>query len=99
MDVTAGSQQRIAFPCGKVPYRLSSGFRPVKQFRLPCLPDTVDQPKRRYNHKGFERSLACIEACPRKRKKEGWHLKLESAWTGGAGPMSAAGKLLREECQ
>ena len=30
MDGTKGLQQGIASVCGKVPYRLSSGFRPVK---------------------------------------------------------------------
>ncbi len=99
MDVIAGSQQRIASLCGKVPYRLSSGFRPVKQFPFSCLPDTIDQPTRRYNHKGFGRSLAGIEACQRKRKKEGCYLKLESAWTGGARPTLTAGKLPRSKCQ
>jgi hypothetical protein len=99
MEVIAGSQQRIVSLCGKVPYRLSSGFRPVKRFPFSCLPDTIDQPTRRYNHKGFERSLAGIEACQRKRKKEGCYLKLESAWTGGAGLTSTAGKLLRSKCQ
>lgn len=99
MDGTEGSQQRIASVCGKVPYRLPSGFRPVKQFPFPCLPGTTDQPKRRYNHKDFERSLADLEVCPRKRKKEGWYLTLASTRTGGTGSTSTAGKLLRSECQ
>ena len=68
MDELAGSQQRIA-SCGKVPYRLAGGFRPVKQFPFPCLPDTIDQPTRRYNHKGFERSLADLVAHRGNEKK------------------------------
>jgi hypothetical protein len=98
MDALAGSQQRIA-SCGKVPYRLAGGFRPVKQFPFPCLPDTIDRPTRRYNHKGFERSLADLVACPRKRKKEGCHLNLVSTRSGHAGPVRTVGKLLRSGCQ
>src|SRR5262245_21477589 len=98
MDGTKGSRKRTAPVCGKVPYRLSSGFRPLKRLPFPCLPGTPDQPTRTYNHKDFERSLADIEVCPRKRKKEGWYITL--ALTGApSGSASIAGKLLRSECQ
>lgn len=93
MDGTKGLQQPTASVCGKVPYRLSSGFRPVKQLPFSCLPDTTDQPTRRYNHKDFEHSLANFEVCPRKRKREGWYLTLASTRAGGGGSTSTAGNL------
>jgi len=77
---TKGHRQAIASLCGKVPYRLSGAFRPVKRLPFPCLPGTTDQPTRTYNHKDFERSLADIEVRPRKRKKEGWYITLASTW-------------------
>ena len=98
MDALAGSQQLIA-SCGKVPYRLAAGFRPVKLHPFPCLPDTVDQPTRRYNYNGFELSLADLVACPRKRKKEGCHLNLVSTRTGHTGSVRTVGKHLRSGCQ
>ncbi len=69
MDGLTGSQQLIVSVCGKVPYRLSGGFRPVKQLPFPCLPDTADQPTRRYNHKDFERSLADSKSARGNEKK------------------------------
>jgi len=78
-----GSQQRYELVCGKVPYRLSGAFRPVRRFPFPCLPGTVEPLKRRYNHNGFELPRAGIEALQRKRKKEGLNLKLGSTRVGG----------------
>ena len=80
MDGTKGPLKRTATVCGKVPYRLSDAFRPLKRLPFPCLPGTLEQPTRIYNHKDFERSLAGIEVCPRKRKKEGWYITLASTW-------------------
>ena len=99
MDGTKGREQRILSLCGKVPYRIPSGFRPVKQLPFPCLPDTIDHPTRRYNHKGFGLSPAGFEAHPRKRKKEGWYLTLASTGAGGAGLTPTPEELLRSECQ
>jgi hypothetical protein len=99
MHGTKGREQRILPLCGKVPYRIPSGFRSVKHLPFPCLPGTIDHPTRRYNHKGFGRSLAGFEAHPRKRKKEGWCLTLASTGAGGAGFMPTPEKLLRSECQ
>jgi hypothetical protein len=70
-----GSQQCCGPVCGKVPYRLTRGFRPVRRFQpLEVDSNGGDRLKGPYKHKSFEFLRPSIEAGLRKRKKEGFDL-------------------------
>jgi hypothetical protein len=91
MSGAEGLQQWLNSVCGKVPYRLRGGLRSVKR-RCPsrCRSDTPRRPTRLYKQKSLERPFARIEACLRKRKKEGLKLWVGSMQPGCTGSRSAA---------
>ncbi len=87
----ADLRQRDALSvCGKVPYRLSDGFRPVRRFRdLGAGPGLGQEPvcpsKHPYNYKGFELLRPANDAHQRKRKREGLSFIFGSARSGCTG--------------
>jgi hypothetical protein len=87
----AGLRQHHVFSvCGKVPYRLSDGFRPVRRFRdLGAGPGLGQEPecpyKSPYKDKGFELSRPANDAHQRKRKREGLSFIFGSARSGCTG--------------
>jgi hypothetical protein len=80
MHGAQGLQQRHLAVCGKVPYRLSGGFRPVRHLHPLMLGPGADYPPvGPYKQKSLERADALIEAGLRKRKREGLSLIFASA--------------------
>jgi hypothetical protein len=80
------SQQRRVTVCGKVPYRLTGGFRPVRRSLSLEIGSTAnDRPAGPYKYKGFELSSPSTEAGPRKRKKEGLRFIFGSVRLGCTG--------------
>ena len=64
--------------CGKVPYRLRSALPSVKRNRCSsCRPGTIRRAVRQYKLENFEPGSPGIEACLRKRKKEGLNLRVD----------------------
>jgi hypothetical protein len=75
MSGAQGLQPCCVLACGKVPYRFRDGFPPVRRFQpLGTGPGKGYLPARPYKHKSFEFPRPSIEACLRKRKKEGLNL-------------------------
>jgi len=95
MHGAAGLQQRYVFlVCGKVPYRLSGGFRPVKHIPALGTGAGLGHPSAcPYKYKGFELSRPAIEAHLRKRKREGLTSIFGSVRSGCTGlPLTESGR-------
>ena len=76
MRGTEGSLRWHPTECGKVPYRILGLRRPVKPLAQPCRSETKRHQARLYNQTSFGSVGPDIEATLRKRKKEGFDLRL-----------------------
>jgi hypothetical protein len=83
--------------CGKVPYRVTGGFWPVRRLhRLGTGCGSATRPVRPYKHKGFEFLSPSIETHQRKRKKEGLNVIFGAVRPGCTGSSLTGNERFRE---
>ncbi len=88
--------QQCCVVCGKVPYRLTAGFRSVTRSQfMGTGVGTGSRPTSQRNDNGFEPSGPSIEAGLRKRKKEGLNLMFGDVRPGCTGSPLAENERFR----